>query len=125
LALRESGIDTSLGFRGRKEINNKIQKFMRKEWMASPIGRSPKQIAEHLHVRTESVQAVLRNRRQALHNRAKYVPVEDMLEGFVYYVPDPYRMMVRFYGDDKGKEITIELTSEEMEEAIRQIQDVG
>lgn len=105
-------------------MNNEIQQFLNEEWIFTQIGRSPVQIAKHLGTETEKVKAVLRNRRKSLTNRASYVPIEDVLEGFVYFVPDPYRMMVRFYGEsEEGKEIQVELTADEMEEAIRQLQD--
>lgn len=124
LILREAGIDTSLSFRGRKVIPNSIQRFLAEEWMDSDIGRSPTAIARHLDVKLESVHAVLRNRRQALHNRARKIPMAEMFAGFTYYVPDPYRMLVRFHGSTGSEESVIELTSEEMEDAIRQMQDL-
>ena len=126
LALREAGIDTSLGFKGRQRSVNGIKDFLDNSWMSSSLPRSPKQIAEHLNVRVESVQSVLRNRRHALNNRAKHVPIEHFLEGFVYYVPDPYKNLVRFCGEgEDGKELQIEMTPPEMEEAIRRTQDVS
>lgn len=122
LALNECGVDTSLGFKGRLVPTNKIQDFLNNEWMQSSLSREPSKIAKHLGVPSKSVHSVLRNRRQALKNRADKIPMEDVMSGFIFYIIDPYRMIVEFHGiGEDGKSKTIEMTPSEMEEAIRRI----
>jgi len=100
LALKESGVDTSLGLRGRRHELGEIDKFLDERWFKMAVGRSPSGIAEILNVSIDEVHATLKNRRSEMIAIAGRMPFEEVMTGgeLVDYHVDPYRMLAHFSG---------------------------
>jgi hypothetical protein len=107
LALKENGVDTSLGIRGSKTPTSPIDEFLNGGWRSSTIGRSPNNISLHLGVPVKKVLTCLKNRRNALIALAERVPMEKVLNGapIMTWEVDAYMNTATFIGEDKFNEL--------------------
>lgn len=117
LALKESGVDTSLALRGRRRRPSIVDEFLDEEWMDSDLGRAPKQISEYLGVSINKVYSALKNRRSTLKALAEKMPLEEVLCGgdIVDWFVDPYRGIAEFNGTlESGERKRVVLTKLDM-----------
>ena len=123
--LKESGVNTSIGRRGKKRSDNLVDIYLNEQWKASDLGRSPKKIAEHLGVSVTMVNTCLKNRDNSLISSAYRLPITEVLSGMksVSFKTDPYKLCVTYLGKNKdGEDKQITLSEKEINEALLKIQ---
>ena len=125
LALKECGVDTSLGLRGKRKEETKIDTYLDTKWLGEDIGRSPTKIASLLEVKVAKVHLCLKNRRNTLIALALRMPFEYVLNDgqIVDWYVDPYRMIAHFHGEREGKEVEIKLNKLDLMAILRKMQD--
>jgi hypothetical protein len=129
LALRESGVNTSLGRRGKRREDKRVDVYLDGEWRGdSDIGRSPKAIAKRLNVPVSDVHTTLKIRTNSLINLASRMPMDEVLTGddFVDFYVDPYMLEAHFSGiNTEGERKEISLTEDQMSEFVIKMQSNG
>ena len=123
--LKESGVNTSIGRRGKKRSDNLVDIYLNEKWPDSEIGRKPKKIAEELGVPVTMVNTCLKNRDNSLISSAYRLPIADVLTGMkeVSFKTDPYKLSVTYSGKtENGEDKEITLSEKEINEALLKIQ---
>jgi len=126
LALRESGVDTSLGLRGKRREGNIVDKYLDGEWKGEEIGRSPTGIADRLGIEVRRVHSALKHRRNSIMALADKMPMEEVLIGgkIVDWNVDPYTLSANYQGYlAEGERKSITLSKLDMEMILRTMQE--
>ena len=88
LALREAGINTSIGYALLPRKNTPTNNYLDNEWTPM-VGKSPKKIAEVSGIKLSTIVSAIRKRRDSLANKVEHLPLKNY-EGLVTFVVNPY-----------------------------------